>query len=454
MTRWLRPSLSRRIILALLLAIGLLAGVVLIQDQLDLQRSMGTSVAQLGQQIAAGLDELDDPAQAAKLMSGHARHLNAQRRRQEMLPGDLLFQLFDARGQRLYASAPAEAISKPGLGEQTIGGRAYWTYRKDGERWSLRLAEPSIASTHLLGFASWELGKQLLLAFPLMLLPLWLAVRRGLAPLRRLTKGIETMDIRHQLAPLALDLRYAELRPLGQAFDTLLARLRERLAREQAFVHDAAHELRTPLAVIAAQAHTVLQTHDEATRRQASAALMQAIARSAHLSQQLLDLATLDQASPPTRDLIDVAALSADILAQHLRLASEQGIELSLEAPPQLTLHIDRGAFLSLLQNLIDNALRYVGRGGRVEVSLKLDAQGLQLAVADDGPGIAQADQVQVFERFWRGKNHDLPGTGLGLAIVRQAARRLGGQVHISAGLGQRGVCFELGIPRAALGIP
>ena len=287
-----------------------------------------------------------------------------------------------------------------------------------------------------------------------MLLPLWLAVRRGLAPLRRLTKGIETMDIRHQLAPLALDLRYAELRPLGQAFDTLLARLRERLAREQAFVHDAAHELRTPLAVIAAQAHTVLQTHDEATRRQASAALMQAIARSAHLSQQLLDLATLDQASPPTRDLIDVAALSADILAQHLRLASEQGIELSLEAPPQLTLHIDRGAFLSLLQNLIDNALRYVGRGGRVEVSLKLDAQGLQLAVADDGPGIAQADQVQVFERFWRGKNHDLPGTGLGLAIVRQAARRLGGQVHISAGLGQRGVCFELGIPRAALGIP
>lgn len=456
MRRWLRPTLSRRLIAALLMAIGLLAALVLVQDQLDLQQSMGSGVRRLGLDLAAGLDELDDPQQAVRMLAGQARHINTQRRRSGMLPGDLLIQLYDAQGQRLYSSSPAEAIAGPGLGEQTLAGRRHWTYRHEGTRWSLRLAEPTLPSTRLLGFASWELGKQLLLAFPLMLLPLWLAVRSGLAPLRRLTRELDQLDISHRVEPLGLDLRYAELRPLGEAFDTLLLRLRERLAREQAFVHDAAHELRTPLAVVAAQAHVLLHAADAPARRQASDALLQAIARSAHLSQQLLDLAALDRSAPVSlaaQEAIDLAALSAQLMAQLAPLAREHGIALSLSAPPALSVPIDRAAFQSVLQNLLDNALRYVPRGGQVEVSLRRDEAGLQLAVADDGPGIAAAEREQVFERFWRGRGHEQPGTGLGLAIVRQAALRLGGQVRVTPGLGGRGVRFELRLPGAVLGI-
>jgi len=456
MRGWLRPTLARRLITALLLAIGLLAALVLVQDQMDLRQSMGTGVRELGRSLAAGLDELDDPGQAAKLMAGHARSINAQRRRNAMLPGDLVFQLYDAQGRLLYASAAAEAIDKLGLGEQPLAGRPHWTYRHDGPRWSLRLAEPTLPSTRLLGFASWELGKQLLLAFPLMLLPLWLAVRSGLAPLRRLTRSLDEMDIGRRLAPLRLDLRYAELRPLGRALDTLLQRLRERLAREQAFVHDAAHELRTPLAVVAAQAHVLLHATDKPARQQAAAALSQAIARSAHLSRQLLDLAALDQAGtdadgPP--DPVDLAALTAQLLAQQSALAREKGIALSLQAPQALPARIDRAAFQSVLQNLLDNALCYVPQGGQVEVGLQQDGQGLRLSVADDGPGIAAADREQVFQRFWRGKGHEQPGTGLGLAIVHQAAQRLGGQISLREGLDRRGSRFELQLPSSALGI-
>jgi two-component system, OmpR family, sensor histidine kinase QseC len=375
------------------------------------------------------------------------------RGRSGLLPGDYLFQLYDASGRLVYASAAAEPITKVGIGAQLLAGRQHWTWRHDSARWSLRLAEPAMASTDLLGFAGWELTKQLLVAFPLMLLPLWLAAFTGLAPLRRFAKRIDALDTSQRLAPLGVDLRYRELRPLGRAFDALLTRLRERQAREQVFVHDAAHELRTPLAVVAAQAHVLVNAEDASTRAHAAAALREAIARSAHLSQQLLDLATLDQSAAVAPAPLDLAPLVSGLLAAQAGVARERGIALSLEAPDSLRCVIDRLAFESVLLNLVDNALRYVPRGGQVVVSLRAQAgDGLRLRVADDGPGIAPELREQVFERFRRGAGHDLPGTGLGLAIVRQAAARLGGQVSLGAGLAGRGTGFELHLPAVVLG--
>ena len=456
MKNWLRPTLTRRVIGALILAVGLLAAMVLVQDQLDLRHQMAVDpgVRQLARQLGAGLNELDDPQEAAKLMAGYSRYVNRQRHRSDLLPGDLLLQLYDRSGRLLYASAAADPIEHAGIGEQMLVGRRHWTYREDGARWSLRLAEPAMTSTNLLGFASWELGKQLLLAFPLMLLPLWIAVHSGLKPLRRLTRRIDGLDADRRLAPLGLDLRYAELRPLGRAFDTLLQRLRERLAREQAFVHDAAHELRTPLAVIAMQAHVLVHAKDPEARADASAAMLDAIARSAHLSQQLLDLAALDQAVAAAPEMLDVAQLTGVMLAQQSGLARQRRIALSLDAPEHVPLDLDRAAFQSILQNLLDNALRYVPAGGRIEVRLVNDVRdGLRLSVADDGPGIAVADRDRVFDRFWRGSGHDLPGSGLGLAITRQAAIRLGGVVSLGVGLDGRGAGFELRVPPATLGV-
>ncbi|WP_431261033.1 sensor histidine kinase [Roseateles chitinivorans] len=459
--RWLRPTLTRRLIGALLVAIALLAALVLVQDQIDVREQLATDpgVRQLGRQLAAGLDEIEDAGQATRLIAGHARYLHAQRQWQrqhvDLVTGDVLLQLYDRSGTLLYASADAAPIARLGVGEQVLAGRRHWTWRADGPRWSLRVAEPAIDNTRLLGFASWELSKQLLLALPLMVLPLWVAVRTGLAPLRRFTRRIEGIDAEAALAPLGMDLRYAELRPLGRAFDTLLRRLRERVEREQSFVHDAAHELRTPLAVIAAQAHVLLHAEEPAARGEASAAMLDAIARSARLSQQLLDLASLDPRAAPAAEAVDIAAFSARLLAERNADARQRGLALSLDAPDQVLARLDRGALASILQNLLDNALRYVPAGGRIEVVLAVDPDGgLRLSVADDGPGIAEPDRARVFDRFWRGPGHDQPGSGLGLAIVRQAAERLGGLLTVETGLDGRGVRFELRVPAAILGIP
>jgi two-component system, OmpR family, sensor histidine kinase QseC len=103
-----------------------------------------------------------------------------------------------------------------------------------------------------------------------------------------------------------------------------------------------------------------------------------------------------------------------------------------------------------VLQNLLDNALRYVPPGGCIEVSLQARGLGWRLHVADDGPGILAHEQAQIFERFVRGREQGASGTGLGLAIVRQAVQRLGGQVRLLPGLHGGGVAFEVHVPDAS----
>lgn len=457
--QWLQPTLTRRLILALLLAFTLCSVLLLLDDQLDIQHQLATDpgVRQLGRQLAAGLEEIDDAVLAARVLNGHTRYINGLRAGLSMTTGPLLVQLLDREGRQVYASAAGDAIAKPGVGEQTIAGRMHWTYRQDGPRWSLRLAEPALSRTQLLGFASGALGMQLLVGFPLMLLPLWIAVYTGLAPLRRFARRLHGLDLRQDLAPLDVDLRYRELRPLGQAFDALLQRLRQRRARERAFVHEAAHELRTPLAVVATQTHALVRAGDAEARATAAAELQRAIARSAHLSRQLLDLASLDNDQPTTPAALDLAHFCAQRLAEQAGAARERGIALALDAPDHLPVRLDTVALQSALQNLLDNALRYVGRGGRVEVSLDITPDGPRLAVADDGPGIAPDDRALAFERFWRGAGHDVQGSGLGLAIVARAAERLGGQVMLGDGLARPGGCgarFALQLPASVLGVP
>lgn len=450
MRRWLQPTLSRRLIGALMVAVMVFAAFALVQDQLNVGEEIATNpgVRQVGLPLAAELDEIDDPADAARMTDYLARVINRQRHESDVQNGRVLFQLYDRAGHLLYASASSEPVQQPGVGEQVLAGRNHWTWRHDGPHWSLRVAEPAIPRATLFRFSVLELAKVMLPAIPLMLLPIWLAVRTGMRPLRRFTRRIREMDAGQALEPLGMDLRYAELRPLGQAFDTLLLRLRERLQREQAFVHDAAHELRTPLAVIAAQAHVLAHAPAPEMRAEAAAAMSTAIARSAHLSQQLLDLAALDGRPSEPPDVVDLSSLSAQLLAAQVGLARSRDIALSLDAPDQLPVRLDRAAFQSILQNLLDNALRYVHEGSRIEIELDpIASDGLRLVVADDGPGIDAQDRAKIFDRFWRGSGHDQPGSGLGLAIVRQAATRLGGHISVGTGLDGRGLRFELTVP-------
>ncbi|MES2264449.1 MAG: ATP-binding protein [Pseudomonadota bacterium] len=455
MKGWLRPTLTRRVFFALVLAFVAVWSVLLAFEYVKFQQQMrsNSGLHQLSRALAVALDGVDDADRAQSIVAASAISLNILRREGGQLPGEVLFELEDRGGRVLYR-APALGVQTlaGGLGQvrdQAIGDRVYWVIRRDTARWSLRIAEPKLGDTTVLGWLGGELLPYMLLAFPFVLAPLWFAVRRGLRPLRMLTQRIEARAP-DDLSPIGQQLKYAELQPMVAAFDNLLAQLRHQVQRERAFVQDAAHELRTPMAVIAAQAHVIVRAADSGERQQAQGHLDQAIARASHLTGQLLELATLDEARPGVVTTVDVAHHLRHLLAQKATLAMTRNIDLSLEAPDTLHWPLDMPAFQSIIHNLLDNALRYVHQGCRVAVAASAAGGALTLSIADDGPGIAEDQRDLVFERFYRVSGNTAPGSGLGLAIVRQAARRMGGTVQISAGLDQRGCAFHVRLGTAA----
>lgn len=349
------------------------------------------------------------------------------------------------------AQLPAPA---PEFALWELAGQRYWLVTVRSPRWELVLLEPLPADEWVIGWELLSLVQPMLIALPLALLPLWLAVRSGLRPLRGLVARISTREP-DDASPLGITLRHAELQPLISAYEALLARARQRIEAERRFVQDAAHELRTPLAVIVTQAHVVATAPHPAEHEPARAALERAVGRASHLVHQLLTLAQLEGApvaSASAGTPVDVVSLVRDLIIAAAPTAAQRDIELALDSPDTLLAPVDVAAFHSIVDNLLSNALRYLPPGGRVVVGLRCEptspAAHLVLTVQDDGPGIPEPQRERLFERFQRGHHPGVAGTGLGLAIVRQAAVRLGGQVRVGPGLAPGcGVGFEVRWP-------
>ena len=451
MRRLFEPSLARRMMLALLFAFALAWGVLLAFEYLQegTPSAVDGRLAALARGLVADLADVTDPAEARATVAVLERTINRSYR-ESGLPAVFLVQLQDGAGRRLHAGgAWADALARVAAGTSQVrlpGQRPLHAYRADGSRWTVTVAQTEVPRAWVLKSLGAELTLYMAIALPCVLLPLWLAVSQGLRPLRRLSQAVAARDA-EDMSATGLVARHRELRPLVGAIDDLLARLRAKVAREHAFIHDAAHELRTPLAVISAQAHALAQAPDAAARREAEDRLDGSLARAARLVDQLLALARLDDSHQPRREWVDVGLLAQQELAQLAPRAIAGGLELDLDAPEALRAQIEPLALRTILRNLVVNALQYVPRGGRVGVSIAVRGGELRLVVVDDGPGIAPEDRERVFERFMRGSARDVAGSGLGLAIVRQAARRMGGEVALSAGEGGRGCRFDVRLP-------
>lgn len=449
----MRPTLALRLVLTLLMAFGVI-WVVLIAFyywQENGQANIDREQRIRGDIVTAALAKFDNPEQASAAIAIYSDFFN-NGLRHAGVPGYFLMQLEDRHGRRLFISAEAGGASLRGIAgtftDHIVNGEPYHVYRGETAKWTVLIGEPRLDSRWLLARLGSNLGMSMLISFPLVLLPVWFAVSRGLRPLRRLSDSIAARGP-DDLSPLGCDPEYAELKPVASAMDQLLARLRSKIAREHAFVEDAAHELRTPMAVISAQVHVLEKATGPDERRAAGQHLEHAIARASHLVQQLLDLARIDSAAASTIGAVDVAQLVRHEMAVAAPAAMARAIDLSLEAPDMLMLRVESHAFQSIVQNLLANALRYVQQGGQVVVELVVQHGVLVLAVADNGPGIAAGEQALVFERFYRVAGNDASGSGLGLAIVAQAVKRLHGTVRLETGIDGRGCAFivELSAP-------
>jgi two-component system, OmpR family, sensor histidine kinase QseC len=406
-----------------------------------------------GDGLLQSLENSADAAQARAMAAAFVDRMNESRRLADA-PGALQLRFSDRiQGELVYSSGDLASHAWYS-GPQTlhtgrVDSQTYHFYFGETQRWRLQMASPEPGTMWLLWLLAKNLLPHLLIAFPLVLLPLWLAAKHGLGPLQALGEQIRARQA-NDVSDLKLSTVHTELHPLVDAINGLTARLATKMQRERAFVQDAAHELRTPLAVVAAQAHVLAKSEQPAARQQAEAQLHEAIARASHLVQQLLALSAVDADRPTQLDMVDLAQLIRDHLAQLASLTTQASVELSLEAPDHFLQRLDRVAAQSVLNNLLDNALRYghqPGKPGRIVTRLLVKPDAWQLEVLDDGPGINVSERARVFERFYRSAGQEVSGSGLGLAIVQQAAHRLGGRIELGEGLDGRGCGLRLTVP-------
>ncbi|MGY0195562.1 sensor histidine kinase [Leptothrix sp. BB-4] len=311
-------------------------------------------------------------------------------------------------------------------------------------------------------------------ALPLSLLmaAMWLlvsvGVRTGLAPLARLRDAVSGRGP-DDLAPIELDAAPEEVRDLAAALNTLLAAVRDNVVHQRRFISDAAHQLRTPLAGLKSQTELALRETTDPVLHARLARVHESATRSAHLVTQLLTLARAEpeSAAAQARSRFDLRRLAHDLTAELVPRALKAGIDLGIDetegpspetpeadgdAPAgPVTAHWVEGNALLIreaLSNVIDNAIRYSGRGAEVSVRCRVDGpDGVTVEVDDNGPGIAAALQGQVFDRFFRATAEGT-GCGLGLAIVKEIVERHHGRVTMQ-GLQPRGLRVRITLPAA-----
>ncbi|HMV94230.1 MAG TPA: ATP-binding protein, partial [Thauera aminoaromatica] len=288
-----------------------------------------------------------------------------------------------------------------------------------------------------------------LVGLPLVAVLVWLAIGWGLRPLARIVESLQARGP-DDLSALALQDVPQELEPMVAALDRLLHQVNELLERERRFLAYAAHELRTPLAVLRIHAQNALQAPDPADREEALRLLGSGIERATRVVAQLLTLARLEpDASRPKRLPIELLALVREQLAELTPLADEHGQDLALEADEGADFHLlgDAGSLGILMQNLVGNAVRHTPPDGCIRVLLEATPAAIVLRVQDSGHGVPPELREKVFERFFRAGGGQ--GAGLGLAIVARIVELHGGTIALD-GCALGGLEVRVVLPRDA----
>jgi signal transduction histidine kinase len=315
---------------------------------------------------------------------------------------------------------------------------------------------PSTSSAHfaeerdeVAGEIAEQLLKPMLFALPALAILLVIAIGLALAPLRQLARDVSERAP-DRLDSLPVDALPSEVAPLVTRLNSLFADIQRALDNERRFTADAAHELRTPLAALKAQAQVALASVDPAEKQRALTQILAGCDRATHLVAQLLTLARLDAGTPHPMQDISLRPLAEEVLAMSAGDAIASHCELSLH-DGDARVHGDSLLLQGLLRNLVDNALRH-GSATQIDVAITQDGTHSVLTVSDNGRGIAADERGRVLQRFYRGASADsssLTGSGLGLSIVKRIAELHGGTLNIVTPVSGSGVSLVVALPRA-----
>ena len=344
-------------------------------------------------------------------------------------------------GQRVWASDPRVRVAYSGvegLARPSVDGEAWIVYTSVQPGGVAQAAQRVSARREMAGESAAQVLPPLALLATIVGALLVYGLRRGLQPLDAAARAIAARDAR-SLVPIDIGATPREIAPLVAAMNDLIARLDSAFGAQRRFVADAAHELRTPLTALRLQLQLLGRCGEGAARDEAMHELALGVDRAHRLVQQLLEVARSEHAGGPARSApVELGSLVREVVAAFSAQAEAVGIDLGMAPSEARPLQVpgDRDRLRVLLDNLVDNALRYTPRGGVVDVQARRHDGRVELRVVDDGPGIPPAERDRVFDRFYRGEHAatragDRTGSGLGLAIVRAIADSHGAEVSL-----------------------
>jgi signal transduction histidine kinase len=354
--------------------------------------------------------------------------------------------VFIHRGERLIYSSPGAPI-EPKIKVQneivlvTVSGERMNYFQQTDAATQTRFSVLTLSSGAI-SFAPWSksvLFAPLVLILPFILIPAMLSIWLALKPWRAVSREVAVKGP-NDLTPISFSPKQAELKPVTLAINQLLERLRMSNERERRFVADAAHELRTPLASIRVLLQTLSARDGRPEDIEVIESLLRSSDRASRLVVQLLALmrSDIDKVDVPLKE-VDLAALLQERLADLSPLAEQKNVELELELDgiSSALVDADLEGLTSLIDNLVENAIKYSPKNSQVQVSLRaLVDKRLVLTIRDFGEGIAKEHQQRVFDRFFRAPDQSQAGSGLGLAIVKSVADRLNATVGLEAASG------------------
>lgn len=447
-----RPiSLQRRLLLYLLVGAPLVWGLTLALSARSANEEVtelyDTQLVRVARELHSALDgvttDVRRPAATAPPAPMAADVGTAELR-------DMALAAWDPQGQLLLVDREGlDLPRRPGFSgfvEIELAGQPWRVYyvTSTGEGWQVAAAHRLAERDELIWALVLDQLLPWLLMLPVLLLVMAWAVRRALAPVHGLADELRRRGA-DELRPLDAPAAPVELQPLLVSMNDLFNRIEAARLRERRFTADAAHELRTPLALLRAQWDLLRGAPDAVARRQAEVQLEAGIARMDRLVAQMLALSKVDAADRPSGALqVDWPALVEQVLNDVLPLAERRRIELGCSWPTEgaapLPLQGDAGLLQVMLRNLLDNAVRYAPEGSAVELVLQPDA----LRVENDGAALAEAELAQLGQRFHRRDGQAESGSGLGVSIVQRVAALHGLVLHYGPRANGSGVVATL----------
>ncbi|HLS69900.1 MAG TPA: ATP-binding protein [Kiloniellales bacterium] len=429
------PSISKRLFLILVLTTGLvwLSAVVWIflSTRAEVERVLDARLMEAGRMVSSLI-----VSREIEVDSGRISPADLPTTSNNFYDRQLSCQIWSLEGALIGRSdgAPDQELGEhqEGIVETMIDGETWRVYAVTNEELGLRVLVGDSLEVRD-GLVNDVIQGLLLpagLILPALALLIWLSVRGGLEPLRKIARELEGRPA-SDLSPVE-DVRTArEIVPVLQSLNGLFARLTALRERERNFIAFAAHELRTPLAGLKTQAQVALFSEEQAIRDQALKQIVVGVDRTGRLVRQLLDMSAIEARDSAAQEgVVRPAAILRSLAEELADPARDVTVEIAANLE-EAELEIEPELFTLAARNLLENAVSHSPSGGTVRCRLAEASEEVAVIIEDEGPGIPEDELARVTERFFRGRHKASVGSGLGLAIAELALGRNGWKLRL-----------------------